>query len=144
MSDSLRPHGLYSLWYPPGQNTGVGSLSILQGICPTQGSNPGLSHCRRILYQLNYKGSPNRHYPSHQMSHCLYNIFNSWKQSCSFMLFVFLLEWKIFISAENFLIFLMLNSQALEQGSANFLCKGPGSLCFKLCRTESLLQVLQL
>ena len=42
----------------PGQNTGVGSLSLLQGIFPTQGSNPGLLHCRRILNQLNHKGSP--------------------------------------------------------------------------------------
>ena len=36
MSDSLRPHGLYSPWNSPGQNTGVGSLSLLQGIFPTQ------------------------------------------------------------------------------------------------------------
>ena len=42
MSDSLWPHGLYSPWNSPGQNTGVGSLSLLQGIFPTQGSNPGL------------------------------------------------------------------------------------------------------
>ena len=40
------------------QNTGVGSLSLLQGIFPTQGSNPGLPHCRRILYQPSHKGSP--------------------------------------------------------------------------------------
>ena len=42
----------------PGQSTGVGSLSLLQGIFPTQGPNPGLSHCRRILYQLSHKESP--------------------------------------------------------------------------------------
>jgi len=42
----------------PGQNTGVGSLSLLQGIFPTQGSNPGLPHCRQILYQLSHQGSP--------------------------------------------------------------------------------------
>ena len=42
----------------PGQNTGVGSLSLLQGIFPTQGSNPGLPHCRWILFQLSHKGSP--------------------------------------------------------------------------------------
>ena len=47
---TLRPHGLYSPWNFPGQNTRVGSLSLLQGIFPTQGSNPGLPHCRRILY----------------------------------------------------------------------------------------------
>ena len=99
MSDSLRPHGLYSPWNSsPGQNTavgslsllpgglpnpgikprspawqadsfpaepqgkpkntGVGSLSLLQRIFPTQRSNQGLLHYRRILYQLNYQGSP--------------------------------------------------------------------------------------
>ena len=42
MSNSLRPHELYSPWNSPGQNTGVGSLSLLQGIFLTQGSNPGL------------------------------------------------------------------------------------------------------
>ena len=55
MSDSLPPYRLYSPWNSPGQNTGVGSLSLLQGIFPTQGSNPGLPHCRRILYQLSHK-----------------------------------------------------------------------------------------
>ena len=77
MSDSVRPHGLqptrllcpwdfpgksagvgaiafsdslYSPWNSPGQNAGVGSLSLLQGTFPTQGSKPGLLHCRQILY----------------------------------------------------------------------------------------------
>ena len=44
MSNSLWPHWLYSPWNSPGQNTGVGSLSLLQGIFPTQGLNPGLPH----------------------------------------------------------------------------------------------------
>ena len=93
-SDSLRPYELkHSPWNSPGQNTGVGSLSLLQGLFPTQGSNPGadslpaelpgkpkntgvgnlsllqqifltqesnwgLLHCRWILYQLSYQGSP--------------------------------------------------------------------------------------
>ena len=45
---------------PPGKpkNTGVGSLSLLQQIFPTQESNQGLLHCRQILYQLSYQGSP--------------------------------------------------------------------------------------
>ena len=45
---------------PPGKpkNAGVGNLSLLQGIFPTQESNQGLLHCRRILYQLSYQGSP--------------------------------------------------------------------------------------
>ena len=50
VSNSLRPHGLHSPWNSPGQNSGVGSLSLLQGIFPTQGANRGLPHCRRILY----------------------------------------------------------------------------------------------
>ena len=58
MSSSLQPHRLYSPWNSPGQNTGVNSLSLLQRIFPTQGLNPGLSHCRRILYPLSHKGSP--------------------------------------------------------------------------------------
>ena len=57
MSSSLRPHGLYSPWNSPGQNTGVGSLPLLQGIFPTKGSNPGLLHCRRILCQLSHFSS---------------------------------------------------------------------------------------
>ena len=96
MSDSLQPHVLYSPWNSPGQNigvgslsllpwrdpnpgikprspalqadsfpaegkpknTGVGSLSLLQGTFPTQESNQGLLHGRQILYQLSYQGSP--------------------------------------------------------------------------------------
>ena len=58
MSESLWPHGLYSPWSSLGQNTGVGSLSLLQGIFPTQGSNPSFQHYGQILYQLSHKGSP--------------------------------------------------------------------------------------
>ena len=42
----------------PGKNTSVGCHTLLQGIFPTQGSNPGLPHCRQILYHLSYQGSP--------------------------------------------------------------------------------------
>ena len=49
---------LYSPWNSPGQNTGVGSRSLLQGIFPTQGLNTGFPHCRWILYQLSYQGIP--------------------------------------------------------------------------------------
>ena len=42
----------------PDKNTGVGYHALLHGIFPTQGSNPGLLHCRWILYQVSYKGSP--------------------------------------------------------------------------------------
>ena len=54
--NSLWSHG--SPWNSPGQNTGVGSLCLLQGIFPTQGSNPGLLHCRQIHYQLSHRRSP--------------------------------------------------------------------------------------
>ena len=45
-------------WNSPGQNNGVGCHSLLQGIFPNQGSNPGLLQCRQILYHLSHEGSP--------------------------------------------------------------------------------------
>ena len=56
LSYSLQLHTVP--WNSPGQNTGVGSLSFLQGIFPTQGWNPGLPLCRQILYQLSHQGNP--------------------------------------------------------------------------------------
>ena len=47
-----------SPWNSPGQKTGVGSLFLLQRIFPIQGLNPGLPHCRQVLYQLGHRGSP--------------------------------------------------------------------------------------
>ena len=55
---SLPPHGLFSPWNSPGQNTEVGSCSHLHGIFPNQGLNPSLLHCEQILYQLRHKGRP--------------------------------------------------------------------------------------
>ena len=63
---------IYSPWNFPGQNIGVGSLSLLQGIFPTQGLNPGLLHCRWILYQLSYQGSP-------EITLISFNLRNSWE-----------------------------------------------------------------
>ena len=54
---TLKPHRLYSPWDSPGQNTGVDSLFLLQGIFLTQESNWGLLYCRRVLYQLSYQVS---------------------------------------------------------------------------------------
>ena len=51
-------HELYSPWNSPGKNAGMGSCSLLQVIFPIQGSNPGLPHCRQILYHLSHQGSP--------------------------------------------------------------------------------------
>ena len=58
VSDSLWPCGLLCPLNTPGQNTGVDSLSLLQGIFPTQESNPDLPHCRWIPYHLSHQGSP--------------------------------------------------------------------------------------
>ena len=63
MSDSLRPHGrqptrLLRSWDFPGKSTGVGCYFLLHGIFQTQGSNPGLPHCRQTLYLLSHQGSP--------------------------------------------------------------------------------------
>ena len=57
---SLQPHGLTtcSPWNSLGQNTGVGSLSLLQGIFSTQELNQGVLHCRWILYRLSHQWSP--------------------------------------------------------------------------------------
>ena len=60
MSDSLQPHGLLPAsllcpWKSPGKKTGVSGHSLLHGLFLTQELNPGLQHCRQILYQLSYK-----------------------------------------------------------------------------------------
>ena len=61
MSDFLQPQELKPTillcpWNSPGKNPGVGSHSLLQGIFPSQGSNPGLRHCLQILYHLSHQG----------------------------------------------------------------------------------------
>ena len=66
VSNSWQPHGLQFTrllhpWDSPGKNTGVGCHFLLQGIFPTQGSNPGLPHCRQTLHHLSYQGSQNHH-----------------------------------------------------------------------------------
>ena len=63
VSDSLRPHGLWSTallrpWDFSGKSTGVGCHFLLQRIFPTQGSNLSLSHCRQTLYHMSHQGSP--------------------------------------------------------------------------------------
>ena len=57
-SPALQAYSLPSEPQGKSNNTGVGSLSLLQGIFPTQGLNPGLLHCRWTLYQLSHKGGP--------------------------------------------------------------------------------------
>ena len=90
LSDSLWSHGLWPTWFlrpynSPGKSTGMGCHFLLQEIFLTQGSNPGLLHCRRILYHLSYwsaVGESNSWVPSASLSYTLL------QNSC----FVFLLE----------------------------------------------------
>ena len=56
--DCSSPGSSLCSWNFPGKNTGVVSHSLLQGIFLTQGSNPGLPHCRQVLYHLSHQGSP--------------------------------------------------------------------------------------
>ena len=67
MSDSVQLYGLQPtmplyLWDSPGKNTGAGCHPLLQRIFPTQGLNPGLLHCRQVLYHLSHQGSPTKNY----------------------------------------------------------------------------------
>ena len=64
MSDSVQPHELQPVrllcpWDSLGNSSGVGCHALFQGILPTQELNQGLLHCRWILYQLSYQGTPN-------------------------------------------------------------------------------------
>ena len=78
MSDSLRPHGLYPTrllcpWDFPYNSTGVDCHFLLQGTFPTQGSNPGLPHCRQTLNHLSHQGSPYTYrYIQYLYTHQLY------------------------------------------------------------------------
>ena len=56
--DCMQPTMLLCSWHSPRENTGVGRHSLPQGIFPTQGSNPGLLQCRRILHHLSHQESP--------------------------------------------------------------------------------------
>ena len=115
VSNSLRPCGLYSPWSSPGQNTEVGSLSLLQGIFPTPGSNPGLPHCR-----LSHKGNPK------QLEWVVYPFFSGSSQSRNQTRAIciagrFFTNWAI-RKAHNFLLFFSPKSKEikLQKGNMRF------------------------
>ena len=70
---------LFDPWNSPGQKTGVGSLSLLQGIFPTQESNRGLLNYRQILYQLSYRGSPYKMNMNQRNRYILPNLDLKWE-----------------------------------------------------------------
>ena len=90
-------------WTPPGssvqgdslgKNTGVGCHALLQGIFPTQGSNPGLPHCRQILYCLSHQASPsvliNLEFINKPVQYIsLGNFFYNFKSLCAQYLYIF-------------------------------------------------------
>ena len=130
MSNSLQPHGPYSPWNSPGQNTGVGSLSLLRGLFPTQGWNPGLPYCRQILYQLSHKGSPRIleqvAYPFSRGSSPTQEL-NQGLLHCRKILYQLSYQGSPWGCVQDWV-----NSnqgESTDQGAANF-CKGPGSKCF--------------
>ena len=74
LSDSLspmdcRPPGSSVHGDSPGKNTGVVCHALLQGIFPTEGLNPGLPHCRQILYYLSHHGRPYIYHMPHKSVH---------------------------------------------------------------------------
>ena len=108
LSYSLWPHGLYNPWNSPGQNTRVGSLYLLQGIYPTQGSNPALWHCRLILYQLSHQGSPTyfmREYQAFIHAMVLSAMYSARLLSCFTPSKHFLIILKFSLSKETIVIF---------------------------------------
>ena len=70
---------LFNPWNSPGQNTGVGNRSLLQGIFPTQESNWGLLNYRQILYQLSYRGSPYKMNMNQRNRYILPNLDLKWE-----------------------------------------------------------------
>ena len=134
---TLWPYGLYSPWNSPGQNTGVGRLSLLQGIFPTQGSNPGPLHCRGILYQLSYQGKPKNtgvgslffltqifltQESNHGLPHCRWILYQlSYQGKCKINVHktVFLIFFKYWTKAELALSYLV-PSQCYVRGFENW------------------------
>ena len=78
-------------WNFPGKNNGVGCNSLLQGIFPTQGSNPGLLHCRQILYNLSYRGKPHTTEPL--INNQLLRPLELWRTTCKNITVIYLDEW---------------------------------------------------
>ena len=73
------------------KNTGVGSLSLLQWIFPTQELNQGLLHCRRILYQLSYEGSPLKKESTYTYNIRVYYMYN----------WIYIYNWIILLYSRN-------------------------------------------
>ena len=83
----IQPTRLLCPWDSPGKNTGVGCHALLQGIYPTQGSNPGLLHCSRILYRQSHQGVCVKNYLQ-MIELCLhFCVFSIFSIMCKFILY---------------------------------------------------------
>ena len=101
------PKDYTSPWNSPGQNSGVGSVSLLQGICLTQGLNQSLLHCRWILYQLSYQGGPYRL----KTFKCAFLAMTSFLPTQGFFLFFMLMGfWNLKYSTPNSLLYVFMNA----------------------------------
>ena len=109
VSNCLWPNGLYSSWDSPDQNTGVGSLSLLQGIFPAQGSNPGLLHCRQVLYQLSHR--------------------EAWMWGGNLQIFILIGGWTCVVVAEDFRYDRILKHAGVKGWGGKVLDWPPGMGC---------------
>ena len=107
-----------SAWNSPGQNTGGGSLSLLQGIFPTQGSNPGLLHCKWNLCLLSHKGSP---------------MFTMFTSKLNYEVNYVYLYNKNYQAVFQSACLLSLSPAMSSWCSASLLVSGPISFCFCFC-----------
>ena len=124
VSDSLRPRGLHSPWNSPGKNTGVGSLSLLQGIFPTQGLNPGLPHCRRILHQLSHQGRLS-HLPVLPLPQAFYSFLelpSRMPDSSISLIISFMFSFPLSLSAVLLILFSYLLSHSLVLPESCLIC----------------------
>ena len=128
VTHGLWPTRLLCPWNSPGKNTGEGSHSLLQGIFPTQGSNPGLLYCTQILYHLSHQGSPHIHLSVYNFICQLYlnKAGKKWKNSTDlfFMFRAVFLQPFLFIvqlrnkSTQKLLVLPFLGLKLLEGGGS--------------------------
>ena len=118
-----------SPWNSLSQNSGVGSISLLQAIFPTQGSNPGIPHCRRILYQLSHQGSPGKIKEAYEITWEACGISITVEYPVSLPFFVVRMKTEVFQSCGHCWVFQMcwhIECSTLTASSYRFSNSSPG------------------